>query len=87
MAIGYGVSTMFAVSHTYWVLLTIITILKPVYNVTRRRNIQRVLGTLGGILLASIILFFVSDTTLLLVLLIGSMLMAYSLLRINYLDS
>jgi uncharacterized membrane protein YccC len=85
MAIGYGVSTMFAVSHTYWVLLTIITILKPVYNVTRRRNIQRVLGTLGGILLASIILFFVSDTTLLLVLLIGSMLMAYSLLRINYL--
>lgn len=85
MAIGYGVSTMFAVSHTYWVLLTIITILKPVYNVTRRRNIQRVLGTLGGILLASIILFFVSDTTLLLLLLIGSMLMAYSLLRVNYL--
>lgn len=85
MVIGYGVSTMFAVSHTYWVLLTIITILKPVYNVTRRRNIQRVLGTLGGILAASIILFFVSDTTVLLVLLIGSMLMAYSLLRVNYL--
>lgn len=85
MAIGYGVSTLFAVSHTYWVLLTIITILKPVYNVTRKRNIQRVLGTLGGIVAASIILFFVSDTTALLTLLIGSMLMAYSLLRINYL--
>lgn len=85
MAIGYGVSAMFAVSHTYWVLLTIITILKPVYNVTRRRNIQRVLGTLGGVAAASIILFLVSDTTVLLVLLVASMLMAYSLLRVNYL--
>lgn len=85
MAIGYGASTLFAVSHTYWVLLTIVTILKPVYNVTRKRNIQRVLGTLGGIVAASIILFLVSDTTALLILLIGSMLMAYSLLRINYL--
>lgn len=85
MVIGYGVSTLFAVSHTYWVLLTIITILKPVYNVTRKRNIQRVLGTLIGIVAASIILFFVSDTTVLLVFLIGCMLMAYSLLRVNYL--
>jgi uncharacterized membrane protein YccC len=85
MAIGYGASTLFAVSHTYWVLLTVVTILKPVYNVTRKRNIQRVLGTLGGIVAASIILFLVSDTTALLILLIGSMLMAYSLLRINYL--
>lgn len=85
MIAGYTVSTMLAVSHTYWVLLTIITILKPVYNVTRRRNIQRVLGTLGGVLAASVILFLVSDTTVLLVLLIASMLMAYSLLRVNYL--
>ena len=85
MAIGYVVSTMFAVSHTYWVLLTIITILKPVYNVTRRRNIQRVLGTLGGVAAASVILFLVSDTTVLLVLLVACMLMAYSLLRVNYL--
>ena len=47
MVIGYAVSLFFAVSHAYWVLLTIVTILKPVYNVTRRRNIQRVMGTLG----------------------------------------
>ena len=85
MIIGFFVSNMLAVSHTYWVLLTIITILKPVYNVTRRRNFQRVLGTLAGVVAASIILFFVSNATILLVLLIGSMLMAYSLLRINYL--
>ena len=85
MLAGYAVSNLLAVSHTYWVLLTIITIVKPVYNVTRRRNIQRVLGTLAGVLAASIVLFLVSDTTVLLGLLIICMLMAYSLLRINYL--
>jgi uncharacterized membrane protein YccC len=85
MTIGYIVSTFLAVSHAYWVLLTIITILKPVYNVTRRRNIQRVFGTLAGILAASIVLMLVSNTTVLLVLLVISMLMAYSFLRINYL--
>jgi uncharacterized membrane protein YccC len=85
MLAGYAVSSMLSVSHTYWVLLTILTIVKPVYNVTRRRNIQRVLGTLAGVLAASIILFLISDTTVLLVLLVVCMLMAYSLLRVNYL--
>ena len=85
MVIGYVVSMFLAVSHTYWVLLTIVTILKPVYNITRRRNIQRVIGTLGGVLVASIILFLVSNNTVLLFLLIACMFMAYSFLRINYL--
>ncbi|HEX6225458.1 MAG TPA: FUSC family membrane protein [Chryseolinea sp.] len=85
MAMGYLVSMFFAVSHTYWVLLTIVTILKPVYNVTRRRNIQRVTGTLAGVLVASGILYLVTNNTVLLVLLIICMLMAYSFLRINYL--
>ena len=85
MVIGYVVSLSLAVSHAYWVLLTIVTILKPVYNVTRRRNIQRVIGTLGGVLAASIILFLVSNNTVLMILLITFMLLAYSFLRINYL--
>jgi uncharacterized membrane protein YccC len=85
MLIGYGVSAFFAVSHTYWVLLTIITILKPVYNVTRKRNIQRLAGTLSGVLAASAILFVTTNSTVLLALLVISMVMAYSFLRINYL--
>lgn len=85
MIIGYGIAAAFSLSHVYWVLLTIITILKPVYNVTRRRNIQRVIGTLIGVLVASAILFLLSNGTVLLVIMIISMLMAYSFLRINYL--
>jgi uncharacterized membrane protein YccC len=84
MIIGYIVAISFSLSHTYWVLLTIVTILKPVYTVTRKRNIQRVAGTLGGIVVAVLIMYFISNTTILFILLVLSMAIGYSLLRVNY---
>ncbi len=84
LLIGYAVSALFALSHAYWVMLTTLTILKPVYHLTRARNIQRVLGTLGGVVLAISIVYFISNTAALFVIMIFSMLMAYSLLRVNY---
>lgn len=85
LLIGFGASVLLSLSHAYWVMLTIITILKPLYNLTRKRNTQRVLGTLGGVALGSGILYLISDNTALVVVMILSMLVAYSLLRINYL--
>lgn len=84
MMVGYALSIYFSLSHAYWVLLTIVTILKPVYAVSRVRNIQRVSGTLVGALVAMGILYFVSNTGVLLTILIFSMIMGYSFLRINY---
>jgi uncharacterized membrane protein YccC len=84
MLAGFGVSVFFSLSHTYWVLLTIITILRPVYTVTRKRNIQRLGGTFVGAFLAIIMLSFILNTTILLTVMILSMLIAYSLLRVNY---
>jgi uncharacterized membrane protein YccC len=85
MLIAYGVSAMFALSHAYWVMLTVITILKPVYHFTRRRNYQRVLGTLIGVLLGAGVLFLTGSNTILFLLMVLCMLLAYSFLRINYL--
>lgn len=82
---GYAVGTLFFISHAYWVMLTALTILKPVYKLTRTRNVQRVLGTLLGIVAASAILFLVSNNTVMLGIMVLCMLMAYSLLRVNYL--
>lgn len=84
MLFAYGVAVLFSLSHTYWVLLTIVTIMKPVYSVTRRRNIQRLSGTFTGVVLVSVILYFVSNNTVLLVTLVLCMLIGYSLLRVNY---
>jgi uncharacterized membrane protein YccC len=82
---GFGIAAFLSLSHAYWVMLTIVTILKPVYTVTRERNVQRVLGTLIGVLLGSIILFVISNNTVLVITMIICMLIAYSLLRVNYL--
>lgn len=84
MFIGLGVSMAFSLTHPYWVLLTILTILRPIYRATRKRNIERLAGTLVGVLIAMLLLFFVKDETALLLMLIFSMLIAYSLLRVNY---
>lgn len=84
MLTGYGVSMLFLLGHTYWVLLTIVTILKPVYAVSRKRNIQRLAGTLVGALTAILLIYFVTNTTALVALLVICMIMGYSLLRVNY---
>ncbi|MEJ0057709.1 MAG: FUSC family protein [Bacteroidota bacterium] len=84
MLIGYAISIFFSLSHGYWVLLTILTILRPVYAVSRQRNIQRLGGTLLGAALAAAALYFISDRSFLLAIMVVSMVMSYSLLRVNY---
>ncbi len=84
--IGYAVSFFLSLSHVYWVLLTIVTVLRPVYAVSRQRNIQRVAGTLGGAVIAIGILYFISGRGYLLAIMICSMVMSYSFFRINYLS-
>ncbi|MCH5682915.1 FUSC family protein [Niabella sp. W65] len=46
--LGYGVANLLELQYSYWVLLTIIVILKPTYSVTRQRNYQRLIGTFVG---------------------------------------
>jgi uncharacterized membrane protein YccC len=35
---GFFVSKLFNIGHSYWVLLTIIVILKPAFSLTKKRN-------------------------------------------------
>ncbi|QQL51103.1 FUSC family membrane protein [Mucilaginibacter ginkgonis] len=74
-------------NHSYWVLLTIIVILKPGFSLSKQRNIQRVLGTLAGGLIGVVILAFVTNKTIEIVLLVFFMMGSYSFLRINYIVS
>jgi uncharacterized membrane protein YccC len=84
MIVGYGVSVLLYLQHSFWVLLTIVTILRPAYVLTKRRNIERVAGTLVGIIAVSLILWFISSSTVLLAILVLSMLVGYSMLRVHY---
>jgi uncharacterized membrane protein YccC len=84
MLIGYGISFFFPLGHGYWILMTIAIILKPAYSISRKRNTQRLLGTVTGVTLGFTFLYFVKSNTLEFVLLACAMIIAYSLLKINY---
>jgi len=70
--------------HSYWVLLTIIVILKPGYSLSKQRNYQRLTGTIVGGLVGTLILIFVHNTAAQFVLLLIFMLGSYSFQRLNY---
>jgi len=84
MVIGYSISLFFPLGHGYWIIMTIAIILKPAYSISRRRNKQRLLGTVTGVIIAFTFLYFIKNNTLAFLLLICAMVVAYSLLKLNY---
>jgi uncharacterized membrane protein YccC len=70
--------------HSYWILLTIIIILKPGFSLTKERNIERFAGTMAGGLLGLVLLHFIHDRNLLFGLIIFFMLGTYTFMRLNY---
>ena len=73
--------------HSYWVLLTIIVILKPGYSLSKQRNYQRLIGTIAGGVIGIAVLIFLPDKTFDFVLLVVLMVGTYSFLRLNYVVS
>jgi uncharacterized membrane protein (TIGR01666 family) len=73
--------------HSYWVLLTIIVILKPGYSLSKQRNYQRLTGTLIGGVIGVLILVFIPNADVQFALMIVFMVGAYSFLRLNYVVS
>jgi uncharacterized membrane protein (TIGR01666 family) len=82
---GYIISRFLPIGHGYWILLTIIVILKPMYRLTKKRNFERLMGTLGGALVGFLLILFIPDRTALFVLMILFMIGTYVFLRWNYL--
>ncbi len=69
---------------TYWILLTILVILKPGFGLTKERNLQRLIGTIIGGIIGGIILITVPDVMVRFLVMIIFFLIAYSLFRVNY---
>ncbi len=81
---AYFIAQYFLLGHSYWLLLTVIVILKPAYNLTKKRNKERLTGTIIGAMIGAIALYFIHNDTILLLILSASMLVAYSFMRTNY---
>ena len=83
--VGFIISKLFLDGHhSYWILMTIIIILKPAFSLTKKKNSDRLLGTIGGGILGLLLLFFIHDKILLLCLLAFFMLGTYTFKTLNY---
>ncbi len=84
LLVGYSLSIFLPIGHEYWILLTIIVILKPAYSLTRQRNLERLGGTLAGAAVAALILFTITQTNVLIAIILVCMIVTFSLIRTNY---
>lgn len=82
--VGYIISLLLNTGHSYWILLTIIVILKPAYSLTKKRNKDRLIGTVCGVLTGVLILFLIKNNMALLILMLVLMAGCYIFLRTNY---
>jgi uncharacterized membrane protein (TIGR01666 family) len=70
--------------HSYWIVLTILVILKPGFSMTKQRNYERAIGTVLGGILGALILFLIKDDTALFIIMVVFMTTMFSLQRVNY---
>lgn len=82
--IGYALGNLFAFQNPYWILLTIIVIMRPSYGLTKTRSKDRILGTLIGSAIATGIVFWVQDPYVYGVLGAITLIIAFSMLQKNY---
>ncbi|MDB5117823.1 MAG: hypothetical protein JWQ79_3315, partial [Mucilaginibacter sp.] len=73
--------------HSYWVLLTIIVILKPGFSLSKQRNYQRLIGTIAGGVIGVLILVFIPNNDAQFVFMLIFMVGTYSFTRLNYIVS
>lgn len=69
---------------SYWIILTLVVILRPGYGLTKQRSIERIIGTIMGAVIAFGVLYFIRDNYIIGLLLILSMLLAFSFSQTNY---
>lgn len=72
------------IGHSYWILITILAIMRPAYSTTKHRNLLRLYGTAVGAVLAYVILLLIPNSTIIFSILMLSMILCFSFLKANY---
>ncbi len=81
---GYAIGEYFSLQNAYWILLTIIVIMRPNYGLTKTRSKERTIGTLIGAAVAMAIVFITQDLRLYAILSIVSLVLAFAMVQKNY---
>ncbi|MFD2541949.1 FUSC family membrane protein [Lacinutrix gracilariae] len=70
--------------NAYWIVLTIIVIMRPNYGLTKERSKKRIIGTIIGALIATSIILITKNTAVYITLAIVSLTFAFSLIQQSY---
>jgi uncharacterized membrane protein YccC len=81
---AYSLGFVFDIQNTYWILLTIIVIMRPSYGLTKERSKDRIIGTLIGAVIAVGIVLLTQSVVVYAILAIVSLIFAFALLQQNY---
>lgn len=84
MLVGLIVGKIFNFENAYWILLTIVVIMRPGYGLTKQRSTHRVIGTVIGGILGITTLVLIDNNIILSILTIISMLLGYWLTGVDY---
>ncbi|HTJ92174.1 MAG TPA: FUSC family membrane protein, partial [Pararobbsia sp.] len=84
VALGFGLGRILPLTHSYWICMTTIIILKPGFSLTRQRNTQRIIGTAIGCAASVALIFAIRNREIELLIMAACMVMSYSLTIFNY---
>lgn len=84
IAAGFIIGLAFNFENVYWILLTIVVIMRPGYGLTKKRSLQRIVGTITGGVIAFAFLSFVNHTVIIGTLAIVCMILGFAFTATNY---
>lgn len=82
--VGYTIGELFEVQNSYWILLTIIVIMRPTFGLTKQRSKHRTVGTLIGGALAVLVVLLVQNPWIYGILAIITLVVSFSMVQRNY---
>ena len=82
--IGFIIGNILPFHNVYWILLTILVIMRPGYGLTKQRSFHRIFGTILGGLIAFGVLSLIHNSIVISVLSIICMLLGFSFTQTNY---
>ncbi|WP_266205151.1 FUSC family protein [Pontibacter kalidii] len=84
MLLGYVLGIIFPIQNAYWILLTIMVIMRPGFTLTKERSKHRLYGTLLGAAIAGMVVLLVQNVYLYGALALVSLVLSLSFMQKNY---
>ena len=84
LVVGFAIGNFFEVQNAYWILLTILVIMRPGYALTRDRFKQRLYGTIIGGAIAVSLVLLIRNQVIYGILAVISLILAHSMIQRNY---